>query len=649
MTNSATGSGVDYGATGGSGLQYFDGATWQSYTGGLVALNSGGKLLVRTAIVNDEVRDTGETFRLIVTNTGGTSASGTATIQDDATGDIFKNDGTTDSITVKDDDRAVTVSSPRVNEGSPYAVFEVSGAVGQLTSLTLGLGLTSPATGSGIDYSESSGSGLQFFDGVTWQAYTGGLVALNSSGKLLVRTAIVNDVTRDNGETFQLIATNTGGTSGVGTAAIQDEGTGDIFRNDGTADLEVFKDDDRPLDVTSPVVNEGSPYVFFTVTGGPGQFAKLAFSNDTATSDDYGPAVEVSTDGGASWVPYVPDSRVALNPQGQLLVRTPLKQDNSLEYSERLNLTASSTGGISTVVTAEIVDDGSGTLFKVDGSEDTSTLKDDDRPKPLPPPPVSKPPPQIAESLLVQPETSREPSTLPPPVAQANALTQVTPLAQVTPVAQATPFIPPTSAIASQLIPIRETGPVIGDILTSNLGFRTVVNENASVGLNVYRGVTDQFVDGSAPAKVTIPADAFIHSAQEAVVKVDAKQLDNTNLPDWVRFDAQTGTFDVKAPQNYKGKLDVKLTARDNDGREATVIFRIFVGEKPLREKPVEKPQGRNGLTEKLRLAVKRNPGAVKGAALPITVDGSIVVAANARMPLGALHSPPEARLTDAR
>jgi hypothetical protein len=659
-TNAATGSGIDYGASSGSGLQYFDGASWKTYTGGLVALNSSGKLLVRTAVLNDVALDTGETFRLVATNTGGTSAAGIATVQDDATGDIFKEDGTTDATAVKDDDRLLTVSSLSVNEGSSYAVFEVSGASGQLTSLALGVGITNAATSSGIDYGASSGSGLQYFDGVSWQTYTGGLVALNSSGKLLVRTAVLNDVTLDTGETFRLVATNTGGTSAAGTAAIKDDATGDIFKESGGADALAVKDDDRLLTLTSPVVNEGSPYAVFTVNGGAGQLAKLEFSNGTATSADFGPGVEVSADGGSTWVSYVSISLVALNAQGELLVRTPVIQDNNLEYSETFTLTATNTGGSSTVVSAKIVDEGNGTFFKLDGTEDTSILKDDDRPLPLQPTSALKIAPRIADSI-------------PPP-------------AEI-PWAPLSPFNSVISPIDSKLIPVTDFGPVIGDILTSSAGFRTVVNESASIGLNVYRGVSDQFVDGLAPTKVSIPADAFIHSQKEAVVKLESKQADNTDLPDWVSFDSRTGTFEVDAPVGFKGKIDVKVTARDDNGREATVIFRIFVGEKsqskkpqsekpqsekpqsekpqsekpqsekpqsekPQSEKPDNRPQGRKSLTEKLRLAMNRNVRSVGGSALPVSMDGSTaksIAMAFSGARTGVAHSSVEARLINAR
>ena len=204
------------------------------------------------------------------------------------------------------------------------------------------------------------------------------------------------------------------------------------------------------------------------------------------------------------------------------------------------------------------------------------------------------------------------------------------------------PFNSAISSLATRLVPVRDTGPVIGDILTSNSGFRTVVNENASPGLNVYRGVTDQFVEGTGTAKVTMPADAFIHSKQEAVVKLEAKQVDNSNLPSWVKFDSQTGSFEVNAPANFKGKIDVKVNARDDDGREATVIFRIFVGEQPAGDNPAGKPQGQQGrisLSEKLRMAVKRNAMVVKTAgAAPIVIELPVVTASNNRASVDTLH-----------
>jgi hypothetical protein len=145
----------------------------------------------------------------------------------------------------------------------------------------------------------------------------------------------------------------------------------------------------------------------------------------------------------------------------------------------------------------------------------------------------------------------------------------------------------------------------IGEVLTNNAGFRIVAIENAPPGLTINKGVTDQFVEqGTTSGKFTIPYDAFMHSKQDAVIKLQAKQANDAPLPSWATFDPQAGTFDVKPPPNFKGKVELKVIARDEDGREAVSIFRLFVGE----EAPAEqKPQSRNSLSEKIRLAAKRN------------------------------------------
>ena len=76
-------------------------------------------------------------------------------------------------------------------------------------------------------------------------------------------------------------------------------------------------------------------------------------------------------------------------------------------------------------------------------------------------------------------------------------------------------------------------------------------------------------------------------------------------MPNWVQFDPASGVFEVAAPKGFKGKLDVKVVARDDDGREVTAMFQLFVGEQT--SSPLDgRPQGRNSFSEKLRLANHR-------------------------------------------
>jgi hypothetical protein len=59
---------------------------------------------------------------------------------DDGTGELYPDNktGATDTVSTKDDDRPLTVNSLTINEGSPYAVFTVTGSPGQQVKLALG-------------------------------------------------------------------------------------------------------------------------------------------------------------------------------------------------------------------------------------------------------------------------------------------------------------------------------------------------------------------------------------------------------------------------------------------------------------------------------------------------------------------------------
>lgn len=381
----ATGGGTDYSSASGTGLQYLVGSTWTDYTASTnVSLGATGKLLVRTAIVNDGTLDTNETFKLTVINTGNTAVSGLSTIKDDGTGDVFGNNGSVDPSAIKDDDRDIAVNDVSVNEGSSHAVFEVTGFAGQLTSLELMAGTAPLATAGGVDFSSASGSGLQYRSGANWLTYsTGSFVALDDSGKLLVRTAITNDAIADNNETFKLRVAATGGQADVGTATIKDDGTGTLFAPDGSVNEQAIKDDDRPVTVTSPTVNEASPYAVFTVGGASNQWVSLDLSATGSTvghataGTDYTALVQTSVNGGLTWTTYT--DGVNLNGSGSLLIRIPVLQDSVNEVDETFKLTVGTAGGAQVVGTATIQDDGNGTIYKPDGSVDSTSTKDDDR------------------------------------------------------------------------------------------------------------------------------------------------------------------------------------------------------------------------------------------------------------------------------
>jgi hypothetical protein len=149
-------------------------------------------------------------------------------------------------------------------------------------------------------------------------------------------------------------------------------------------------------------------------------------------------------------------------------------------------------------------------------------------------------------------------------------------------------------------MPDRSSPPIEG-ILTSTSGFQVVVNEAPTPNLSVFRGITDQFIEANQPARIALPADAFAHTKSDATVTIVAKLADGRDLPTWVEFDARSGTFQMSPPPGLNDDIQIKVTASDSEGREATVIFKLTVGDGK------SKPLGRNGLSEQIMLAVKRS------------------------------------------
>ena len=355
-------------------------------------------------------------------------------------------------------------------------------------------------------------------------------------------------------------------------------------------------DDDRALSVSSVTVNEGSPYAVFTVSGAANQLASLALSGQNGDGADLS-ALQYFD--GTNWQNYT-SGTVALGANGSLLVRVALspEQETAVDGPETFNLVATNTGNTAATGVGTIKDDGTGSYFAADNNSATSNLPsgvtlDDDRPKATARQPVSEP--------LAKAEPTFTPKEI-PEVAKAS-ITFASELAPLAPAVK--PVDPPVPMVAT---------------LTSSSGRPFVASETAPPGLSLYSGVTDQFIQTTNTAtKISLPYDAFIHSNKDAVIKLQAKQADDSPLPKWVEFDPAAGTFTVKPPKDFKGKLDLKVIARDDEGREAVALFQMFVGE----QDPAQtKPQSRSSFTEKLRMAGKRPVSLVRVAEGPHKANG---------------------------
>jgi hypothetical protein len=142
----------------------------------------------------------------------------------------------------------------------------------------------------------------------------------------------------------------------------------------------------------------------------------------------------------------------------------------------------------------------------------------------------------------------------------------------------------------------------LSDVYTRSEGFRTVVAKADEPALVLFRGVPDQYTESGSRLSVTIPADAFAHTQPKEVVRLAATQADGRPLPSWVTFNTQTGQFTGEVPPGTVGELRIKVIARDMQGREATALFRVNVGNLKQEGKPnAATPQGKTGLSEQLR------------------------------------------------
>lgn len=225
--SSAATVGTDTGAT--AALEYYDTSAnggsggWVVY-GSSVTVPGSGVLRVRTAIVDDNALEGGETFTLTATYTGivdstinptGTatangSDAGTGTIQDNGTGSLYSASNTTGVAeaagtnglpSTLDDDRRhqPQINNVSVNEASPYAVFTVTGL--PEAGLTLSLGNTSDPNDRDASVGTDTANTLQVYRNGAWVAYSAADSIVNADGTLLVRVAVNQDAAYEGPET----------------------------------------------------------------------------------------------------------------------------------------------------------------------------------------------------------------------------------------------------------------------------------------------------------------------------------------------------------------------------------------------------------------------------------------------------------------
>jgi hypothetical protein len=91
--------------------------------------------------------------------------------------------------------------------------------------------------------------------------------------------------------------------------------------------------------------------------------------------------------------------------------------------------------------------------------------------------------------------------------------------------------------------------------------------------LFVYQGVREAGSQSAERYEYQIPRDAFAHTDPAAIVRLEATLADGSPLPEWLSFNPVNGTLSGVPPNGAAVEFEIKITARDQAGREANVIF----------------------------------------------------------------------------
>ncbi|WP_217427456.1 Calx-beta domain-containing protein, partial [Sphaerotilus uruguayifluvii] len=309
---SASGRGVDYGTTGAGNLQVSldGGQTWVDAASVTLPAGTTG-LLVRTPVIQDTLREGNETLTLTVTaqpggDIGISPATGTGTIVDDEPLPQIQ-----------------PVPDQTVNEGAGTVTFTIT--------------LSSPSQQTvSVDYRTVSGTATA---GEDFTAVAGTLTFAPGETTKTITVPIVDDRTFEGAETFTLELSNPVNTTIADPTAlvtIRDEGSGSVPPG-------VTPTDDTPHvgSVSSPTTAEGGNLDFNVTLTHPSTTPTVVTvtpRSDTATlGTDTGP-LEVSFDGGKTFVPVTGPTVTVPAGSDSFIIRVPTVDDTVSEPTETIRL-----------------------------------------------------------------------------------------------------------------------------------------------------------------------------------------------------------------------------------------------------------------------------------------------------------------------
>ncbi|PSK80470.1 Calx-beta domain-containing protein [Limimaricola soesokkakensis] len=102
----------------------------------------------------------------------------------------------------------------------------------------------------------------------------------------------------------------------------------------------------------------------------------------------------------------------------------------------------------------------------------------------------------------------------------------------------------------------------------------TVLEDDVATRLD--QGIASQLTDEDAAFSFTVPSDAFVDADSPTLV-MTAMLADDTPLPDWLSFDAETASFSGTPTQADIGPISIKVTAHDGTHLPVSALFELEV------------------------------------------------------------------------
>jgi hypothetical protein len=74
------------------------------------------------------------------------------------------------------------------------------------------------------------------------------------------------------------------------------------------------------------------------------------------------------------------------------------------------------------------------------------------------------------------------------------------------------------------------------------------------------------------------------------------RQANGTPLPNWIEFNAASGTFQGQPPPGFEGTITVQVVARDSNGNEAANLMRLRFDDKNDEREETDLPSPQGGM-----------------------------------------------------